>query len=123
MRCSSAACRRTGSLVAATLATAGPGGTRGSVYSLLSFRLDPNKQREITERTRASEAGAEILALAERIEPGGALLALIIEHVWLATLGDAVSRAGGTAVAGEAVYADSIAALLPRIAEVAELGA
>ena len=113
----------TGDVVAATLATAGPGGARGTVYSLLSFRLDPAKQRAITDRTRESEAGAEIFALADRLEPGGALLAIVVEHVWLTTLGDAVERAGGTAVAGEHVDADSIAALLPRIAEVTGLGA
>lgn len=112
-----------GDLIAATLGTAGPGGSRGSVYSLLSFRLDPKMQVKITERTRSAEGGAEIFALAERLPPGNALFAVLVEHVWSQTLADAVERAGGERATAEGAQSDSIVELLARISEVTGLDA
>ena len=47
--------------------------------------------------------------MAAALAPGAAIAAVLVEHTWAQVLDDAVSRAGGTAVAGGFVDADTLA--------------
>jgi hypothetical protein len=101
----------TGELAAVDLRSGGAG---GMVAPLLEFRLDPAKRREATERALATDEGvpAETLReLGEALEPGTAIAAVLVEHVWAGAIEDAVSRTGGTPVAGEFVDARALGEL------------
>ena len=82
------------------------------VASLLEFRLDESKRRRITEKALGSEG---VRALADVLEPGTALVALLIEHAWAEVLEEAVSRTGGARLVDDAVEADSLASLGDRL--------
>jgi hypothetical protein len=101
----------TGELVAIDLR----GGAGGIVADLLDFRLNPDSRRRATERAlspHASGLPAEALRkLGEALDPGAAMLALLLEHGWAETLEDAVSRTGGTPLASEFVEATTLAEL------------
>jgi hypothetical protein len=108
--------RETGELVAIDLR----GSAGGIVVApLLDFRLDPASRRRATERAlspHASGLPAEVLReLGETLEPGAALVALLVGHAWAETLEDAVSRTGGTRLAGEFVEAATLAELAPAV--------
>jgi len=82
------------------------------VAPLLGFRLDPAERRRATERllrdgTRGIP-GATIEQLGRTLEPGSAIAAILVEHVWAEALEDAVSRTGGTSLAGEFVDATEL---------------
>jgi hypothetical protein len=88
------------------------GGGGGMVVSLLEFRLDPAKRREATERALGADAGGEKLRELEKaLEPGAAMAALLVEHVWARALEDAVSRTGGTPLASEFTDATALGEL------------
>jgi hypothetical protein len=94
----------TGEFVAVDLRGGG-----GMVVSLLEFRLDPAKRRRATERALGSDAGGETLGeLESALEPGAAVAALLVEHVWARALDDAASRTGGTLLASEFVDATAL---------------
>jgi hypothetical protein len=105
----------TGELVAIDLR----GGAGGILAELLDFRLDPASRRRATERALHPEAGglpAEALRrLGEALDPGAAMLALLLEHAWAETLEDAVSRTGGTPLASDFVDATTLAELAPAV--------
>jgi len=105
----------TGELIAIDLG----GGAGGIVADLLDFRLDPASRRRATERAlspHASGLPAEALhKLGEALDPGAAMLALLLEHAWAETLEDAVSRSGGTPLASEFVDATTLAELAPAV--------
>jgi len=105
----------TGELVAIDLR----GGAGGILAELLDFRLDPASRRRATERALHPEAGglpAEALRrLGEALDPGEAMLALLLEHAWAETLEDAVSRTGGTPLASDFVDATTLAELAPAV--------
>jgi hypothetical protein len=108
--------REAGELVAIDLR----GSAGGIVVApLLNFRLDPASRRRATERAlspHASGLPAEVLReLGEALEPGAALVALLVEHAWAKTLEDAVSRTGGTRLASELVQATTLAELAPAV--------
>jgi hypothetical protein len=115
--------RETGELVAIDLR----GSAGGIVVApLLDFRLDPASRRRATERAlspHASGLPAEALReLGEELEPGAAIVALLVEHRWAKTLEEAVSRTGGTPLAGKFVEASTLSELAPAVVAAARHG-
>jgi hypothetical protein len=110
-----AADKATGELLAIDL----HGGTGGLIAKLLDFRLDPAARRRAAARALdddASEGMAKVLRdLGGSLEPGAAVAAVLIEHVWSRALEDAVSRVGGRALASEFVEAANLSELAPDI--------
>jgi hypothetical protein len=106
----------TGELVAIDVRGDGAGGI---VAPLLGFRLDPGERRRATKRALSSGAtgvSAEALRdLGQALEPGAALAAVLVEHVWARALEDAVSRTGGTPLAIEFVDASGLADLTSEL--------
>ena len=91
-------------------------GGGGMVVSLLEFRLDPAKRRQATERALGTDAGGEKLRELEKaLEPGAAMAALLVEHVWARGLEDAVSRTGGTPLASEFIDATALGDLASNL--------
>ena len=86
----------TGSLEAIDL---GARGSDGTLASLLDFRLDPARRRAITERTLSEHSGGVprplIEALADTLEEGAAILAVVHSGATAEVLEDAVVRCGG----------------------------
>ena len=95
-----AADEATGELIAIDL----QGGTGGLIAKLLDFRLDPAARRGEDTSELVRDLGA-------RLQPGTALAAVLVEHVWRRTLDDAVSRVGGRALASEFVDASRLSEL------------
>ena len=89
------------------------GGAGGIIGQLLDFRLDPGKRKGATQKALSGPSGETIEALAATLEPGGAFAAVLVEHVWALTLGEAVQRIGGAEAAS--VFVD-----VGRLGEVAE---
>jgi hypothetical protein len=87
-------------------------GRGGFVGPLLNFRMDPAARRRTTEKALASDAGATLSELAETLEPGTAIAAVLVEHSWARALDDAVARSGGTELANEFVDATELGAEL-----------
>jgi hypothetical protein len=89
----------------------------GTVAPMLDFRLDERRRRAVTDDTLAPGAGRvgrEVVAeVADALEPGGALLAVVTDDRPVRTLEDAVARTGGLLVADEPAGADRIAELEP----------
>ena len=91
-------------------------GGGGMVVSLLEFRLDPAKRRQATERALGTDAGGEKLReLEKELEPGAAMAALLVEHVWARGVEDAVSRTGGTPLASEFIDATALGDLASNL--------
>jgi len=93
-------------------------GAGGLTAPLLSFRLDPAARRRATERALAGGPGVEpatLRELADGLEPGSALVAVLVEHVWAGALDDAVERTGGVAVADAFVDATELSELTPEL--------
>jgi hypothetical protein len=102
----------TGNLTAVSLSTDGSGGIIGQ---LLGFRLDPRERQAATERALQGTNGETVQALAERLPPGNAVAAVLVQHVWADTLDEAVARVGGTGVASEFVDATQVSQLADRL--------
>lgn len=82
------------------------------VAPLLGFRLDPGERRRASEKALGADAPAGPLRrLGETLEPGAAVAAVLVEHVWVRALDDAVSRTGGNPLSSELVDAASFAEL------------
>jgi hypothetical protein len=79
------------------------------VGRLLNFRLDEHERSRATERALHDET---VRTLAERLEPGSAMAAVLIEHVWAGALADAVARTDGTEVRNELVAVGTLAECL-----------
>ena len=114
-----AADEATGDAVAINL----QGGTGGLIAKLLDFRLDPAARRKAAERALggdASDGMAEVLRdLGKSLEPGTALAAVLVEHIWARALEDAVSRVSGRPLASEFVEAAKLSELAPDLARLA----
>ena len=85
---------------------------------LLLFRLDAAERRRATERTLrrgTGVSGDSIRELARTLEPGCAIVAILVEQRWAAALGEAVSRTGGTVLANELVDATALDELTPHL--------
>jgi hypothetical protein len=108
----------TGELVAIDLR----GGAGGIIAELLDFWLDPASRRRATERALSPDASGlpadALRKLGETLDPGAAMLALLVEHAWAETLEDAVARTGGTPLASEFVEATTLAELGPHLTRV-----
>jgi hypothetical protein len=106
----------TGELVAVDLRGAGAGGI---VAPLLLFRLDPAERRRATERTLSAHSGGvpagTLRELGTRLEPGAALVALLLEHEWVRALEDAAARSGGTPLTNQFVDTTGLAELAPDL--------
>ena len=111
----------TGELVAVDLKGDGAGGI---VAPLLLFRLDPAERRRATERTlRPHRSGVPAETLRELggiLEPGAALVALLLEHEWARALEDAAAQTGGTSLTNEFVDATGLAELAPDLVAAAK---
>ena len=107
-------------LVAVDLHGRGAGST---VAPLLGFRLDAAERRKATERALGDQADREragaLRDLAASLEPGGAVAAVLVEHVWAGALHDAVPRTGGRVLGDERVDATTISELVPALLEAA----
>ena len=105
-----------GELDAVDLATGRAG---GSVVAMLDFRLDPARRRAVTERTFAGHPGGVpapvVRAIGAALEPGGAVLVVLVAGDRPADLVDAVYRAGGRMLIDERVDAVTLAALVPEL--------
>lgn len=76
------------------------------VAPLLGFRLDRGERLRASEKALRSGVGVGALErLGEGLEPGGAVAALLVEHVWTRALDDAVARTGGKPVTSELIDA------------------
>jgi hypothetical protein len=96
----------TGELVAVDLKGGGAG---AMVTAALDFRLDPAKRREATERALGTNAeGDPLRGLEQALQPGTAMAAILVEHVWARALEDAVARTGGTPLAADLVRASAL---------------
>jgi exoribonuclease R len=94
----------TGELLAIDL----QGHTGGLTAKLLDFRLDPAARR--------LEGTSELLrALGAALQPGTALAAVLVEHVWSRAVEDAVSRVGGRSLASEFVDASTLSELRDQL--------
>ena len=84
------------------------------VTPLLGFRLDAGERRRASEKAlRADGPAGTLRRLGEELEPGAAVAALLVEHVWVRALDDAVAHTGGTPLASELVEAAAFADLSP----------
>jgi hypothetical protein len=104
----------TGELVAVDL----QGDSGGIVAPLLDFRLEPATRRRATEKALSSDRGVPgetIRELELALEPGTALIAVLVEHKWAGALEDAVSRTGGTPLANAMVETTELAELAPDL--------
>lgn len=106
----------TGELVAIDLKGEG---ASGIVAPLLEFRLDERARRRSTERALDSSAGGALPGLLRELgaalQPGVAVVAVLVEHRWAEALEDAVWRTGGSALASDFVEATTLADLGPEL--------
>jgi hypothetical protein len=93
------------------------------VAPLLGFRLDPGERRRMSERALRAGAHSDALRrLGDALEPGAAVAAVLVEHVWVQALDDAVSRTGGRPLASELVDAAALGELSADLIAVAARG-
>ena len=105
-----------GDLVAIDLESDGAGGIVGP---LLQFRLEPRERHRATERALSPDASgvpAETLRqLHETLEPGAAIVAVLLEHEWAHALHDAVVRTDGEPLANDFVDATTLGDLATHL--------
>jgi hypothetical protein len=89
-------------------------GAGGLVVPLVRFRLEPAERRRVTERALDGdrESAELIRALAAQLEPGEAVAAILVAHLWAEALDDAVARLGGTAGTAGFVEPETLADLM-----------
>jgi hypothetical protein len=93
------------------------------VAPLLGFRLDPGERRRMSEKALRAGAHSDALRrLGDALEPGAAVAAVLVEHVWVQALDDAVSRTGGRPLASELVDAGALGELSADLIAVAARG-
>ncbi len=94
------------------------GGKRSGALTsqMLDFRLDQGARAAATKRALEGEDGEAVKSLADGLQPGEAVAAVIVEHVWSGALADAVSRVGGTGVVSEIVQATRVTEVADRLA-------
>jgi|SRR5947209_20510663 len=81
----------------------------------IEFRLDETARREGS--ARALEAHPELGQLADALEPGAAVAAVLVEHRWLAGFAEEVARTGGEAARSEFTDATAVRELLPQLVD------
>jgi hypothetical protein len=80
----------------------------GMTGRLLNWRLDPSSRVGTTAHALEGPAGPFVKSLADGLEPGEAVAAVLVEHIWEQTLGDAIERIGGSEHDNKFVEAESI---------------
>jgi hypothetical protein len=85
-------------------------GVGGVVAPLLNFRLDEGERRRATERALRADADV-VRDIGAALEPGAALAAVLVDHVWSSALDDAASRTGGTLLHSDFVDAAALGEL------------
>ena len=94
-------------------------GAGGLIGPLLDFRLDRDARRRATERALAGGvpgvSGDALREFGSGLAPGAAIAAVLLEHVWAATLESAVARTGGRRVVSGFVDAGTLGELAPLI--------
>jgi hypothetical protein len=94
-----------GELVAVSLTA---DGRTGIIGRLLDFRLDPSKRAAATRSAVDGPVGAAVTAIGNDLTPGTAFAAVLVEHTWAQTLGDAIERLGGAETANEFIDASQL---------------
>ncbi|HWH95148.1 MAG TPA: hypothetical protein VNT03_14905 [Baekduia sp.] len=89
-------------------------GAAGFTAPLVSFRLDRGERARATAQALDGVAGQALREMGRELEPGGALAAVFLSHVWAGTLADAAERTGGTLMSDELVDAEVLMAELGR---------
>jgi hypothetical protein len=96
----------------------GDGGA-GIVAPLVSFRFEAAERDRATKRAmdpnRGGLAPDTLRELGSALEPGAAIVAVLVDHAWARALEDAVSRTGGTALTREFVDSKGLAELGPDL--------
>jgi hypothetical protein len=94
----------------------------GIVVPMVSFRLDLAERRRMTERAldRGDASATLIRELAAGLEPGEAVAAILIAHLWVDALDDAVARIGGRAGTTAFVEPATLAELTPELLAAAD---
>jgi hypothetical protein len=98
----------------------GGGTSSRSTSRLLGFRLDASERRAATRRALAGLDGETVQSVADKLAPGAAIAAVLIEHTWAEALTDAVDRIGGTEIASEFADVDGVSAFTARLLEAAQ---
>jgi hypothetical protein len=101
-----------------------PGKGQGSVVSaLLGFRLDPAERGRSTERALRAYARDEepnpLRELGQSLQPGEAIAAVLVEHVWAHAVDDAVERTGGAPLVSSFVDGTEMTELMTELAAAA----
>ena len=94
------------------------GSAASTVARLLTFRLDDRARRRATEELLgdAGSVPADVVRdLGSSLEPGGALLALLVERPGWEDLGEAMTRTGGWMLSAELVGGESLSELAPKL--------
>jgi hypothetical protein len=105
----------TGELVALDLRS---GSSGDAVARLLTFRLDPRARRAATKKAlgeSGSVPGDVVRSLGGALQPGHALLALLLDGPEPQNLSDAVARTGGQTLSTGPVEASSLTELAPEL--------
>jgi hypothetical protein len=86
---------------------------RSALVDLLDFRLDPVARARATQQALADESGgvpgATVREVADALEPGGALVAVLVQHGGAEVLDEAVARVGGSLLVRADVEATRLA--------------
>ncbi len=81
----------------------------GMVGRLLTFRLEGGTaRRSMTDKVLDGRLGSLVRAVADNLEPGEAMAAVLVEHTWAQHLGEGVSRMGGTPMHNEFVEVEGL---------------
>jgi hypothetical protein len=82
----------------------------GMTAPLLSFRLDESARRRATEKALRADGGT-LRELGDSLEPGAAVAAVLVEHVWAGALADAVEASHGHELVSQTVAASALSEL------------
>jgi hypothetical protein len=96
------------------------GGAGGVLSQLLEVRLNPDARGASTERALAGPAADLVERLGQRVEPGAAIAAVLVEHAWATTLGEAVARLEGTEAVSTFVEAEQLSDVAEPVLAAAE---
>lgn len=94
-----------GELIAMSLSAEG---RPGMISRLLDFRLDASKRQAATRTALDSPVGGTVNAIADGLSPGTAYAAVLVEHTWAKTFGEAIARVGGAEASNEFVEASRL---------------
>jgi hypothetical protein len=97
-------------------------GASAMIGRLLGFRLDPGERQRATERTLAGGSAALVRAFGASLEPGAAVAAVLVQHLWSDVLEDAVGRSGGHALLDEFVDATALGDVEGELVVIARTG-